>query len=422
VADVELARIEALPYVAGLGPYLWNSTTDLDNDGVHEVIGVDSFPDPVWGDVTLVFGWNTPLPLRGSVVDAPWRFTNSDWVLNNIDNRAAGDWNHDGIDDLLLGANFHVANGRTDVLVAGPFGPPVAGQTVDVASRVYATIRWGSWWAGSTASVNGDYNGDGVDDLVIAAVGGLSGVADLNIWFGPISGEVDGLNPDVQIHSTEHPSNFPYIRFVPVNFGDIDGNGSDDLIIKAAYANDQEERVGATHIFLGPLRRGHHLADTDAWASIRWVHGFAGTGAGSTVVVPDVNGDGRDDLLVTVPYARSDHEPGGATVPRAPLPPGVTLVTPPVDSADTGSPSHGVEGAAMLFTNLRPGELRPEDAAIVLKGSQLHADLRSFAGFGDVDGDGLGDAALLATDLAGSPMQHVHVFRPCRDFGQMVTP
>lgn len=424
--DVEMARIEALPEDFGSGPDLWGTPIDVDGDGVDEVVGSYSFPDSIWWTTSLVFAWDTPLPRRASITEAPWRFIHSGWTLNDVEVHGGGDWNHDGFDDLLIGGNYHSIEGRTDVLVAGPFGPPSPGQVVDIASHVYATIRWHSPWAAYSFGATGDYNGDGIDDLVLNAIGGAGGVADINIWFGPIQGEIDGWAPDVQIHSTQHPANFPYLKLFPIHFGDIDGNGADDLIISAPNASDRLEYLGATHIFLGPFRRGHHLADTDAWATIRWVHADARTGGGAVRAVPDVNGDGRPDLLLTAPYSRSDLEPQGATVPRAPLPPGVELTVPGEggDSDDTGLARTGVgsEGAIMLFTDLRPGDLGPEDAAIVLKGSQPGAEIHGIAAFDDLDGDGLGDVAILANELSSVPTHRVHILRPCWDWGERVGP
>lgn len=160
--------------------------------------------------------------------------------------------------------------------------------------------------AGSTVAGLGDVNGDGRDDLAVAAQGegtvyviaggalpaqaelGQSGFAITSIPVGDSLTEVEGL-----------PYVDPGILDV-APAGDVNGDGLADILVGAGRASpDGGEESGAAYLVYGS--RSTSDVDVAALGS----RGYALTGPGpfwhagaSVSGVGDVNGDGRDDIAV----------------------------------------------------------------------------------------------------------------------------
>jgi hypothetical protein len=260
----------------------------------------------------------------------------------------------------------------------------------------------------------GDFNGDGVDDI---AISGFNDLPELGVFFGPLRGNLDGMVPDMTLTTTRYAPYYPYYRTAVETLGDLDGDGSDELVLVAEWEQDD---AGAAYVYRGPLRRGTHLLDTDAWTRIRWIHPRANTGR--VAPVGDVNGDGRPDLVVQVGNASSDLEVPGQELEMAPLPDGVEV--PPFEALDTGSSWSEPEGALMLFTEWRPGDMGPGDAALVIRGSRPGRSFgRGTFAVDDVDGDGMNDFVTTYFTRESTPQaSEISVIRPCRDFGELVGP
>jgi hypothetical protein len=114
----------------------------------------------------------------------------------------------------------------------------------------------------------GDFNGDGIDDLLLRNADGT-----LTDWLGSTDGSFAENSTNV---STGVP-----LDWAVVGTGDFNGGGNDDIL----WLND----AGKLTDWLGTLNGGF----TDNWTN-------AGTGVGTdwqVVGTGDFNGDGRDDIL-----------------------------------------------------------------------------------------------------------------------------
>ncbi len=170
--------------------------------------------------------------------------------------------------------------------------------------------------------------------------------------------------------------------------GDLDGDGFGDLVVGAMTHGGAGTNAGRVYVVRGPLPRGTHgLADADA----RWDGEAAGDYAGVLVAyVPDMDGDGDDELVVGALGSMRGGLGGGATY----------LVLGPADASSLGE-AHAIfvgQGATGTPTRRRGAPPPPHGAPA--QGDGVGAVAGSA---GDRNGDGLGDVILGANgnDLAG---------------------
>ncbi len=147
---------------------------------------------------------------------------------------------------------------------------------------------------GSTVGIDGDYNGDGWNDLFIGAPkaqkdiyregvvyvyqGGTSGLADAPHWTQ--SGGQQGTNFGSSVASA----------------GDVNNDHADDLLVGAPGFSDKDQQLseqGAVYLYTGGMGG---LTDTPAWS---FLGGQQGAWMGASVSrAGDVNGDTIEDVIV----------------------------------------------------------------------------------------------------------------------------
>ncbi|MDQ3126128.1 MAG: Ig-like domain-containing protein, partial [Pseudomonadota bacterium] len=242
---------------------------------------------------------------------------------------AAGDVNGDGIDDLIIGAPQGDPGGRANAgeayVVFGRLGG--FGATLDLGALTGADgftisgVDAGDYTGWSVASA-GDLNGDGRADLVIGALyadpGGRDNAGETYVVFG----RAGGFGANLDLSSMPASMGFTITGTAALNLtghsvasaGDVNGDGIDDLLIGALYADGTGGvDAGETYVVFG---RTSGFAGVLDLASLNGQTGFAigGTGAGdfsghSVSAAGDVNGDGFDDLIIGAPQA----DPSGRT-------------------------------------------------------------------------------------------------------------
>ena len=112
---------------------------------------------------------------------------------------------------------------------------------------------------------------------------------------GTLSGEINLTDAEVTMRGDEPDDRFG-AAIAPAT--DVNGDGDNDVLVGAQFANATANRSGAAYLFHGPVEDGEYDA-ADADLTLRGES--QGDWAGYSVASGDVNGDGLSDLIVGAP-------------------------------------------------------------------------------------------------------------------------
>lgn len=239
---------------------------------------------------------------------------------------AIGKVNDDQFDDIVVGAEWADGPGpghrREDAgevyVVLGSDSLPMAMNLYGHADLIIYGEEKGDHAGDSVAS--GDLNGDGHGDIIVGAL-----LAD-----GPQNLRPQAGGAYVVLSSESFDSRMCDLRTQAdltifgadeqdragssVYSGDINGDGYDDLLIGASYADgpyNGRAWAGEVHVVLGSDSITNSV-DLRKQADFTVYGADSGDGAGTSVASGDVNNDGYDDILIGASYA--DDKAGEASV------------------------------------------------------------------------------------------------------------
>ena len=314
---------------------------DVNGDGIDDLIigGPGASPNGASsGTAWVLFGKNTAVDGAFSAnVELSGLNGTTGFQLNGaaVANQAgapvasAGDINGDGLNDFVVGAYRVNANGAlsgsTYVVFgnAGGFAANVELSSLNGTNGFRIDGESASSYAGYAVDSAGDINNDGVDDLVIGAIGPFGGAGGGYVLFGKNTAVDGNFTATLNLATLNGATGFQIngvaagdrVGFSVSAAGDINGDGIDDVVIGSYGPDNGGNYAGASYVIFGKTTSvsGNFAADFNL-SSLDGTNGFrvdgqAGDYAGRSVVgAGDVNGDGIDDLLIGAYRA----EPNGA--------------------------------------------------------------------------------------------------------------
>lgn len=264
----------------------WIAEGDYNGDGVGDMVVGAPFAEGT-GVVRVHYGSTSGLPAAASLV-----------LRGSLEGERfgssvahAGDVNGDGFGDLIVGSPNANGGARSEAGVARLFLGSSTGLSLTAVVQLEGQAALDHF--GIAVSGIGDTNGDGLSDVAIgadsAAPGGRMWAGTTSLFAGSSSGL--GAAPVVVFEGRESGDRFGAVLS---SAGDLNGDGFADLAV-SAYVSASEGRTGAgtVRVFYGSMS-GMSISNVALLGGTE-----AGENFGSAVSnAGDVNGDAIGDLIV----------------------------------------------------------------------------------------------------------------------------
>jgi Putative metal-binding motif/FG-GAP repeat len=243
--DYDLGAADAHVYSsnASYGAGLLMETGDPTGDGIPDVLVSTLYANSYGGGGYVIEG---PLSGDETMEDAGHRvYGTSSLTYGAGRSIGLGDVTGDGIDDVGFGAPYGSFAGMYI-----EFGP-ITGDRALASPDAWLECR-SSIYCGHGGNL-GDINGDGVADALVGAYAESSGASyggAVYVVHGPITGDLD-LSTDATKVSGNVATSYTG-RFIQVE-GDFNGDGLGDAMVAAPYATGSAPTSGVVYVLSGPI-------------------------------------------------------------------------------------------------------------------------------------------------------------------------
>lgn len=278
--------------VSGLG--------DINNDGYDDIIIGAPYANSNAGQSFIIYGNKTNSGDLNLLVIGPYGVTIDGAQAGDQSGcsvSGVGDINHDGYDDMLIGAwQADDTKGSSYMLYGSKSLPPVI-HLSDVSQYGIKTYGALYSYSGGVQRV-GDVNGDGYVDILIGY--GYNGVC---VIFGAalLPKEINLANLTISLGFTMFGPKSSEAGYSFSGLGDINKDGYDDLIVGTMS-------IGDSYVVYGNKSMPGIIELDNLGTQGIYIYGPANSGA-ATGGIGDFNGDGYNDILIGAGNA----DPNGRT-------------------------------------------------------------------------------------------------------------
>ena len=276
VPSTVIAQITFSEAVTGLLPSAFSAVTST-----GQVVPVTLLNPPPSGSFTPV--WSIQASGLTGSGQLTIIFTNTGTVSDQAGNTIVSPPVGSVISTLVV--PFSILKAKPIVTAAGYPGTPAVVQVNGIDGSVKTFTPFKNFLGGVRATT-GDFNGDGTQDIVVAA--GLNGNGNIRVFDGK------NLKPIKDF--------FPYDYYqggVSVATADLNGDGFDDIISGVTSAFPNTSANMPSHVVAFDAKTGRVLTSFYAYDT-----GFLG---GVNVAGGDVNGDGKAEIVTTPAFGGSGH-------------------------------------------------------------------------------------------------------------------
>lgn len=313
------------------------SAGDVNGDGYDDVLIGSSMANPNdtdSGAAYVVFGKRGSYP--ADINPGSLNGTNGFRINGRVGEHvgfavsSAGDFNNDGFDDILVGADFGYATGTTTLGAAyviygktGAFPAVINTATLNGTDGFQLLGVGHDDFTGTAVNFAGDVNGDGFDDVVIGAPQRQSTVG-LGRAF-VVFGHAGHSAAQVRLSTLNGKNGFAIegenvldrAGFSVSGGGDVNGDGFTDVIVGAPGSDPHGDRAGTSYVVFGKsgeFNASVYLSDLDGSNGFR-LNGVAIEDQSGKAVsmIGDFNGDGVDDVAVSAPYSDPNATAAGSS-------------------------------------------------------------------------------------------------------------
>ena len=245
---------------------------DINGDGIDEfAIGATGVGGGSQGAVYIVFGSAAGYPAAFNLNTLNgtngFQINGGEYAQDFVGVSVAGggDVNNDGIADLIIGASgadpdgggsgaAYVLYGK-NVAVDGAFASDIATSSLNGTTGFQISGTNGGDGLGFTVAM-GDFNGDGIEDLLVGANQADSYRGAGYVIFGKDTGLNGAFAGNIDVATLDGTNGFKmpainaydYAGSSVTNAGDINGDGIDDIAIGAMGADPNGSNSGAIYI------------------------------------------------------------------------------------------------------------------------------------------------------------------------------
>ena len=299
---------------------------DVNGDGVADILlgaHLADVPEKNTGSAYVIFGSPDGLPalIEVGTLDGTNGFAlrgASSWDRAGVAVSNAGDLNGDGLDDIAVGADLAdsdaARSGKAYVVFGSDLGFPAEIDlgALDGTNGITLSGPGLDDFAGRDLANAGDVNGDGVTDLIIGSGdrrhrSGTMIEQEVYVLFGKTNGfparlaldELDGTNGfrfRFKFRANE------YAGCAVAGDGDLNGDGISDIAIANEEGGIDPRAAGEIYVVFGTADGFPAVLHADSFDGnigtiFRGIQSDDAAGTGVDLV-GDVNGDGKDDLLI----------------------------------------------------------------------------------------------------------------------------